>query len=828
VSFTPYDSEHDEELVRQAHASIVNANKLRSAFRAVAQNLTGDKKLEVEIRGDIDRSMTDGKKIYLKPTIDFGRTGQHEPSLCDLRDPITEARLCPECYRVDELLAVFYHEVGHITQGTFDKLPERAKARIVADTIRERGMGKDPGSREEKIGKAIEALASDKETGGFSVMPVAHIVSPYLPFLLNALEDARVNRRLYGAMPGLEAMFRASSYKVFTDGTLTIDGDMVRWQDMPVDQQVLIGLYLKASGYTHLLELLHPDAVNALSDPEVEAQLDKLADPKSTVRTTYEVGYPLLEAIRKHGHLRRRGDLEDEPKPEPPPERESSPEGLKKQKGKSAKPDVDTDAEPGEDMPSAPSPEAGESGERERTGDEKLDQPNEKADEKAGDPDAASDGDYEGEDGSGGVWADKDGDEDEKKSPGSGHIESHEDSDRDVSEEGGDDLTGTAGSGDQEADEREGFSGGSAGSRGEKVPSGPSSDVHGRDAMDDLLDDPDALDSGPSDEEILKSLEKLAEAVMGHDADGPSASESADEAKAVERAFAQYGVFDEPSPNISGLNLHAFAPGSDKPGRDLWVFEGVGRDRRAYGREASLDEKHLAPTVARARLTFAENAAIEDTRNLRRGRVDSSRLASVRAGNDKVFMRRSLPNGRDYAVVMGLDVSGSTSSGAIWTTRLMGRAFGRVFDRINVGFELFAHTGKHGTRTYVPNLEIFEIKNADEKWGPVHESRMDKLGVGQMNLDGHTLEFYRKRVEASRADQKIILYVTDGCMPAENYDEELYVLQREIKTCQRLGIHIVGIGVGNDDPKKHGLDTVRIDSQEDLPRLVNEIEKRLK
>jgi hypothetical protein len=89
------------------------------------------------------------------------------------------------------------------------------------------------------------------------------------------------------------------------------------------------------------------------------------------------------------------------------------------------------------------------------------------------------------------------------------------------------------------------------------------------------------------------------------------------------------------------------------------------------------------------------------------------------------------------------------------------------------------------------------------------------------------MEFYRKVAQVRPETDKIILYYTDGAMPLSNFDEELAILQREIKMCQRLGIAIVGVGIRNDDPKAHGLDTIRLDAIEDVPKVVTELRKRL-
>jgi hypothetical protein len=72
-----------------------------------------------------------------------------------------------------------------------------------------------------------------------------------------------------------------------------------------------------------------------------------------------------------------------------------------------------------------------------------------------------------------------------------------------------------------------------------------------------------------------------------------------------------------------------------------------------------------------------------------------------------------------------------------------------------------------------------------------------------------------------------MLYYTDGAMPLENFKEELDILQREIKLCEKLDIHIVGIGVQDDSPTKHGLDTILLNEISDIPKVVDGLRERM-
>jgi len=128
---------------------------------------------------------------------------------------------------------------------------------------------------------------------------------------------------------------------------------------------------------------------------------------------------------------------------------------------------------------------------------------------------------------------------------------------------------------------------------------------------------------------------------------------------------------------------------------------------------------------------------------------------------------------------------------------------------------------------WMMSLDMYVIKDEHEPWDSKCRARLADLGPSGANLDGHSLEFYRKRCEESSATDKIIMYYTDGEMPAENYAEELDLLQENIAKCKRERITLMGVGIGTDSPANHGLDTIQVDGPEDLRKVVKHLGKRL-
>lgn len=308
----------------------------------------------------------------------------------------------------------------------------------------------------------------------------------------------------------------------------------------------------------------------------------------------------------------------------------------------------------------------------------------------------------------------------------------------------------------------------------------------------------------------------------------PEELERAKEAtKLLEKAIKQAEQFDAPSHNISHVEFpterddkfHAFS--YDHP----------------YSQP---QESVLGRALMETRVAFAENDRSGYVRNLDTGRVDSRALAKRSfLENPKVFKKRRKPKRRNYFVVIGMDISGSTSGGSTLDILKMSVTYqAECLARLGIKFAVYAHTGtsSQGGYYYDDDGEYTSsgstvllpiIKAPDEPWNDISRQRMRRVSSMAYNLDGHTLEQYRRILEQQRATDRILMYYTDGAMPAENYHEELAILLREIETCKRLGITLMGVGIGCDDTEKYGMDTVRVDGHEDVYKVVKHLQKRL-
>lgn len=721
-------------LEERARLATERARKLaQTTWTPFLRMLTGNPKLRVSLTGGTPR--TDGDTVYLRVPIELGDNHKHEKLLCGKRDEETLIQLCEACAVEDDVFAVIYHEAAHMVFDSFQALSEADKARMFEEAVRLSCDGDEDSPRAKHIRKL---LSSPKLIDGdLGYMPLASTINPYLPGLLNAAEDVRVNNAMTEARPGVGKMLAAMFSKVWAEGT---------WEEAPLNSQVSIAVYCEASGLKWRTAALHPWVEVAMSDPDVLGLCDEVRHSKS-VRQTYRLTVNLMELLRERYGFFKLEDGEGGGEGEPGGEEGegSETEGNDGRSGKSS-------------TPSDGDPEDGESGEG--------------SSGKSGPKDDADDGE-----------------------------------------------TSESGSGDGESDEDDGTDGESA-SGGDGDDESPEDDSEGGDS-----DDGDGEAAQPSSSENWGSVDDVAsdlKAFSGHDQDKPTdltppdpSGKTTPDVSEVNRALSQEEHFDKPSVLSGGLKEFKY---DDDPEAAAWANK-----RWMSYDPIEVEERVIAPALKQARITFTENRKGKHERNLRAGSRLDGKVLAVRVATDdgRVFKKRSRPKKRDYFVEIGLDCSGSTSGHRITLIKQVAMAWAELFNRLGIKFAMHGHSGDGSAVT------INVIKAPEEPWTDKTRRRLQALGPYSANLDGHTLEYYRKLVERQRESDKMILYVTDGCMPAENYREELEVLQDNIRICQQRGIKLVGIGIENDDPKAHGLDTIRLDGVDDLLMAVKEIEKRL-
>jgi hypothetical protein len=357
--------------------------------------------------------------------------------------------------------------------------------------------------------------------------------------------------------------------------------------------------------------------------------------------------------------------------------------------------------------------------------------------------------------------------------------------------------------------------------------------MHGDDTTAGLLDDM----ATPEDEAPVKDT---AERVIGVPPDGEEYGDELE--RLIELAMIQVDRFDFPSANVVTTEYAKFPNRTIRwSPEDTQNLQGFTYDELPTAFAPS--EALIGKSVLHARIVFDANKRSHMEPNKKSGRINTRVLARRAPADDpRIFVKKIVPRKKDYFVVLGGDASGSTSRyerNAKIKRALHAQA--ELLHRLQIPFAGYMHSAYyssledswHMRRTIGPegNLLIWNyllpFKEARDQWNEAAKIRLASINHVSQNLDGHTLEEYRKIAMKSTATNRIVIYYTDGEMPAENKAEETEILVREIELYKRHGIDLVCVGIQTDSPKQYGLPTVRVDSDDDLVKVIKFLDEIL-
>jgi cobalamin biosynthesis protein CobT len=351
---------------------------------------------------------------------------------------------------------------------------------------------------------------------------------------------------------------------------------------------------------------------------------------------------------------------------------------------------------------------------------------------------------------------------------------------------------------------------------------------------------------GDHDKEIVRAPSRLEDEVQDPTRPAPGAiqvdnhlesvEESGEEGdpnkarvdeRAIGTAVTQAMHFDKSSEGLRGSQVFTY------PVQSVGWYR---RNRNVSASDYTPAESIVGRATLEARTAFANNKRSHEQRNLKSGRVDASKLGRRPAVNDpRLFKKRTVPGKKDYFVLIGIDCSGSTARDDRME-REKRIAFG-VIEMLNrvggdVKFAVYGHSGGTNIKDvydYADQQELwtFEVKGPNEPWNSEARDRLCNLLPIAENFDGHTIEAYRKILDARTETDRTILYFTDGAMPAAHPEEEEEVLREELQTCSRKGYTVLGVGIDTDSPTKYGLPTVAVRSDEDVIEVVRFLGKHL-
>lgn len=792
--------------VELAKKAIANFNKLTPSLSGFASALAG-KPLRVEAGPG---TYSDGKVITIKPSITLADDIEHQRHLCDKRDSRTSKILCPACASREHTVSMFFHEISHIV---FDSFEEHPGTRIV-NAASENVSGEE---NERKIKDNIYRAAR-ASSGTMPLQVPANAINKYMPILLNAVEDARVDSRMARVRPGTADMAASEYYDAALNGVTTANGELKMFGERDLNTQMSLAILAAAKGY-HQAPSMDEYVLQSIQNEKIQDILknfnrhisvfDSFKDTVRLLVACQELGFFIYDEAHKY----IAEPVEEEPEPE---EEDNNEDDGQPQPESGDNPNNSGDADPGDsgdgDQDSDSDSDETESNHGDSTNDGEP-EPEDDSDEAEPESSDAPSGD------------DEPGSDNESDEPsGEGEPgEQSEDADAGGSHEGGmesdqeDDLEGEEDADGDSMDDADGSDEGSSDSSAS--PSGEGSSESEEGSSDSAAAGPAAEEvARPDDDQFgddIADAQELMDEIAGH---RDSADKKADAALVADVARSMEH-FDDYSTVIKGVDFI-----------DQDSFHPYFKNMILSPAQRKIPEGLLAPSLLHMRRALADNAMADRQHNKRSGRVNQ-RVLGRRAWNDddRLFSKKTVPGKRDYAVLIGIDISGSTSSygggrGGMPTIHLellAAYAQAELCHRMGIKFAVYGHTGQNEA------LAIYKIKEWDQAWDSKAQDRLFKATPVQANLDGHTLEFYRKQMDKVKATDKIIMYYSDGEMPLENYREELTILKKEIAICKQRGYVLMGVGARTDSPTQHGLITVRIDDITEIQNVVKHLGKQI-
>ncbi|TDW20534.1 cobalamin biosynthesis protein CobT [Rhizobium azibense] len=247
---------------------------------------------------------------------------------------------------------------------------------------------------------------------------------------------------------------------------------------------------------------------------------------------------------------------------------------------------------------------------------------------------------------------------------------------------------------------------------------------------------------------------------------------------------------------------------------------------------------------------MAAQSRVFNVAGQRSGRLNSSGLHRLTAGDPRVFSRREEIRAKDTAVALLSDCSGSMSKKPMATAMSASYALAQVLERCNIPAECMGFTtaqmyGDDGplnaarirqfnadlqnevnksrvkfSRVYPIYMPIFkefhERINAEVKKRFAYQRKFQPFMGG--NIDGESLEYAAMRLAKRKEKRKVIIVLSDGFPAGADGDDEH--LKYMVERLTKMGFDLVGIGIESSAVARFYDNYLILNSVDELPKAV--------
>jgi len=180
----------------------------------------------------------------------------------------------------------------------------------------------------------------------------------------------------------------------------------------------------------------------------------------------------------------------------------------------------------------------------------------------------------------------------------------------------------------------------------------------------------------------------------------------------------------------------------------------------------------------------------------RSGAINPNRLGLYRTSTN-VFKRRFEEEGIDSSVVILIDCSGSMNKRGVALVNAVA-AVGDALAAANVPFAIVCFRGTKSV-----------VKTFGEPWKRFR-GNLKNLMLSGLTYDIDAIALAQKLLRSRSESRRLIFAITDGC------GTDPAGAAAQVKTGVRMGIDMIGVGIGYDVSRVYGPNCIRVDSVDDL------------
>ena len=177
--------------------------------------------------------------------------------------------------------------------------------------------------------------------------------------------------------------------------------------------------------------------------------------------------------------------------------------------------------------------------------------------------------------------------------------------------------------------------------------------------------------------------------------------------------------------------------------------------------------------------------------NLRSGKLDTSRLATVMTGNPNLYYRiEENQTTRPFSVCILGDESGSMCGSNIVyqkkTVKILYKAFSQIIPENRI--YVYGHSGPSTPEIYIYN----------DPYNLNFEKSINSMTSRSQNYDGPVIESVYNKIRSQTNDNILFISISDGAPGGSHYGgpHAITELKRIIEKCKRDGFVTMGVGFG--------------------------------